>query len=96
MTKVLDDFTKNDSAYAINHPMVKSSSNPGLLAHLLGDSVDIDETALILRSAMSDPAAMDELRQSRRYITDALEAARGDLSSVDEYNFFSAPDASIP
>lgn len=94
MTRVLDDFTKNDSAYAISHPMVKSSSNPGLLAHLLGDSVDIDETALILRSAMSDPAAMDELRQSRRYITDALETARGDLSSVDEYKLFAAPDGS--
>ena len=94
MTKILDDFTNNDSAYAISHPMVKSSSNPGLLAHLLGDSVDIDETALILRSAMSDPAAMDELRLSRRYITDALETARGDLSSVDEYKLFAAPDGS--
>ena len=94
MTKVLNDFTANDSTYAISHPMVKSSSNPGLLAHLLGDSVDLDETALILRSAMSDPAAMDELRQSRRYITDALETARGDLSSVDEWKLFSAPDGS--
>jgi len=93
-TKVLDDFTANDSAYAISHPMVKSSSNPGLLAHLLGDSIDRDETALILRSALSDPAAMDELRQSRRYITDALETARGDLSSVDEYKLFAAPDGS--
>ena len=94
MTRVLDDFTNNDSAYAINHPMVKSSSNPGLLAHLLGDSIDRDETALILRSAMSDPAAMDELRLQRRYISDALETARGDLSSVDEYKLFAAPDGS--
>jgi hypothetical protein len=93
-TKVLDDFTANDSAYAISHPMVKSSSNPGLLAHLLGDSIDIDETALILRSALADPVAMDELRLSRRYITDALETARGDLSSVDEWKLFSAPDGS--
>jgi hypothetical protein len=93
-TKVLDDFTANDSAYAISHPMVKSSSNPGLLAHLLGDSVDVDETALILRSALADPVAMDELRLSRRYITDALETARGDLSSVDEWKLFSAPDGS--
>ena len=94
MTRVLDDFTNNDSAYAISHPMVKSSSNPGLLAHLLGDSIDRDETALILRSAMSDPAAMDELRLQRRYISDALETARGDLSSVDEYKLFAAPDGS--
>ncbi len=91
-TKVLDDFTKNDSAYAISHPMVKSSTNPGLLAHLLGDSIDRDETALILRSALSDPAAMDELRLQRAYITDALEAARGKMSAVDEYKLFSAPD----
>jgi hypothetical protein len=94
MTKILDDFTANGSDYAISHPMVRSSSNPGLLAHLLGDSVDRDETALILRSAMSDPAAMDELRLQRRYITDALETARGDLSSVDEYKLFAAPDGS--
>ena len=93
-TKVLNDFTANDSAYAISHPMVKSSSNPGLLAHLLGDSIDVDETALILRSALADPVAMDELRLSRRYITDALETARGDLSSVDEWKLFSAPDGS--
>ena len=91
-TKVLDDFTKNDSVYALSHPMVKSSSQPGLLAHLLGDSVDKDETALILRSALGDPAAMDELRLQRAYITDALEAARADLSTVDEYKLFAAPD----
>jgi len=91
-SKILDDFTTNDSAYAISHPMVKSSTNPGLLAHLLGDSIDRDETALILRSALSDPAAMDELRLQRAYITDALEAARGKMSAVDEYKLFSAPD----
>ena len=93
-SKVLNDFTKNDSAYAISHPMVKSSNNPGLLAHLLGDSVDRNETALILRSALSDPAAMDELRLQRAYITDALETARGKISSVDEFKLFSAPDGS--
>lgn len=91
-TKVIDDFTAKDSAYAISHPMVKSSNNPALLAHLLGDSVDRDETALILRSALGDPAAMDELRLQRAYITDALETARGDLSAVDEYKLYAAPD----
>ena len=91
-TKVLDDFTENDSVYALNHPMIKSSSQPGLLAHLLGDSVDRDETAMILRSALGDPVAMDELRLQRAYITDALEAARGDLSAVDEFKLFAAPD----
>ena len=91
-TKVLEDFTKNDSVYALNHPMVKSSDQPGLLAHLLGESKDKDTTALILRSAMADPAAMDELRFARADMHDALAAARADLSSVDEYKLFSAPD----
>jgi hypothetical protein len=91
-TKVIDDFTKNDSVYALNHPMVKSSSQPGLLAHLLGQSTDKTETAQILRSALGDPAAMDELRLKRADITDALEAARADLSTVDEYKLFAAPD----
>ena len=93
-TKVLDDFTQNDSTYALNHPMVKSSSQPGLLAHLLGDSVDKDETALILRSALGDPVAMDELALQRRYISDALQTARGDLSAVAEYKLYAAPDES--
>ena len=91
-SKVLDDFTNNGSAYALSHPMVRASNQPGLLAHLLGDSIDRDETAMILRSALGDPAAMDELRLQRAYITDALETARGDLSAVDEYKLFSAPD----
>ena len=93
-TKVLKDFTDNNSTYALSHPMVKSSSNPGLLAHLLGDSVDVDETALILRSALGDPKAMDDLSLQRKYITDALEAERGKLSAVDEFKLFSAPDGS--
>lgn len=93
-TKVIEDFTNNNSVYALNHPMVKSSSNPGLLAHLLGDSVDKDETALILRSALGDPAARDELKLQRAYITDALDKARGELSAVDEWKLYSAPDGS--
>ena len=93
-TKVLDDFTKNDSTYAINHPMVKSSSQPGLLAYMLGNSDNVDETSLVLRSALGDPAAMDELASVRTDLTDALKAARGDLTAVDEYKLFAAPDES--
>ena len=93
-TKILKDFTDNNSTYAISHPMVKSSSNPGLIAHLLGDSVDVDETALILRSALGDPKALNNLRAQRVHISDALEAERGKLSAVDEFKLFAAPDGS--
>ncbi len=93
-TPVLENFTKNDSTYAINHPMVKSSSQPGLLAYMLGESKSVDETSLVLRSALGDPAAMDELASVRVDLTDALKAARGDLNAVDEYKLFAAPDGS--
>jgi hypothetical protein len=91
-TPVLENFTKNDASYAINHPMVKSSSQPGLLAYMLGESKSVDETSLVLRSAMGDPAAMDELASVRVDLTDALKSARGDLSALDEYKMFAAPD----
>ena len=91
-TKVLDDFTANDSIYALNHPLVRSSNNPGLLAHLLGESKEVEQTALILRSAMGDPKAMDDLALMRADMKDALKAARGDMSAVDEWKLFSAPD----
>lgn len=91
-TKVLTDFTKNDSIYALNHPMIKSSDQPALLAHLLGQSKDVDTTGLILRSALGDPHAMDELAILRADMKDALATARGDLSAVDEYKLFAAPE----
>jgi hypothetical protein len=91
-TKVLDDFTANDSIYALNHPLVRSSNQPALLAHLLGQSDQVDNTALILRSAMGDPKAMDDLAAIRADMSDALKVARGDISAVDEWKLFSAPD----
>ena len=91
-SKILDDFTANDSVYALNHPLVRSSNQPGLLAHLLGESVEREQTALILRSAMGDPKALDDLSLLRADMKDALTAARGDMSAVDEWKLFSAPD----
>jgi hypothetical protein len=91
-TKVLDDFTANDSIYALNHPLVRSSNQPALLAHLLGQSDQVDQTALILRSAMGDPKALDDLALLRADMSDALKVARGDISAVDEWKLFAAPD----
>ena len=91
-TKVLDDFTANDSVYALNHPLIRSSNQPALLAHLLGQSDQVDQTALILRSAMGDPKALDDLALLRTDMSDALTVARGDISAVDEWKLFAAPD----
>jgi hypothetical protein len=91
-TKVLEDFTANDSVYALNHPLVRSSNQPALLAHLLGQSDQVENTALILRSAMGDPKAMADLTLLRADMSDALKVARGDISAVDEWKLFAAPD----
>ena len=93
-TKPLEDFTKNDSLYALNHPMIKSSSNPGLLAHMLGESTDVNTTAEILRSALGDPQAMADLAVKRADLTQALDLAKSNLDAVDNYKLFAVPDGS--
>ena len=93
-TKPLDDFAKNDSIYAINHPMVKSSNNPALLAHLLGESTDVQQVGDVLRSALGDPKAMADLSLRRADMADALKKARGDFDAVQEHYLYAAPDDS--
>ena len=93
-TKPLEDFAKNDSIYAINHPMIKSSNNPALLAHLLGDSKDVQEVGDVLRSALGDPKAMQDLSLRRADMADAMKKARGDLDAVQEHYLYAAPNDS--
>ncbi|NBU94270.1 MAG: hypothetical protein EBS18_07045, partial [Actinobacteria bacterium] len=93
-TKPLEDFAKNDSIYAINHPMVKSSNNPALLAHLLGESKDVQEVGDVLRSALGDPKALADLSLRRADMADALKKARGDLDAVQEHYLYAAPNDS--
>ena len=84
-SKILDDFTNNDSTYALKHPMVQSSHEPGLIAHLLGESTDKDTTAEILRSALGDPAAMADLSARRADMTQAINLANQQLDAVDKF-----------
>lgn len=84
-TKVVNDFTNNDTAYALKHPMVKSSHEAGLLANLLGASKNNETTAMILRSALGDAAARDELMAIRPDIQQALNTADQTLDAVDKF-----------
>ena len=93
-TKPLEDFAKNDSIYALNHPMVKSSNNPTLLASLLGESKNIEEVGDVLRSALGDPEALADLTLRRADMADALKKARGDFDAVQEHYLYAAPDDS--
>ena len=84
-TKVVKDFTNNGSEYALSHPMVKSSHEPGLLASLLGESKNEETTARILRASLGDPAAMEELALSRADIVQSLNKANQELDAVDKF-----------
>ena len=88
-------FTSNDSTYALNHPLVKSSSEPGLLAHLLGAAKDEETTGLILRTSLGDAHAMEELALTRPDITQAINNANKTIDSFDKFKLNLAPDAVI-
>lgn len=78
-TRVLDEFAKNDTVYALNHPFLAGSDNKPLIASLLGQSKTSDEVGLVLRSSLGDSAALSELRQSRAAIAQQMDAAMGQL-----------------
>jgi hypothetical protein len=94
-TKLVKDFTQQDSTYAINHPMVKSSNEPGLLAHLLGKSKDEETTGLVLRTALGDQHAFNELAAVRPDITQAINNANKTIDEFDKFKANLASDAVI-
>ncbi len=94
-SRLLVDFTKGDSTYALSHPMVKSSSEPGLLAHLLGASKDEQTTADILRIALGDQHAMNDLAKTRPDITQAINNANKTIDEFDKFKANLSADAVI-
>ena len=73
---VIDRLTKGDAARNINDPFVDASNNPDLLAHLTGEATDFDQTALIVRGAIGDQAALRALDEQHKSISDALKAVQ--------------------
>jgi hypothetical protein len=73
---LLNDLTEGDAARNINHPFIKSSNNPDLLAHLTGEATDFDQTALIVRAAIGDQAALRGLQASHASIHDTLKTVQ--------------------
>jgi hypothetical protein len=78
-TSVLDEFAKNDTTYALNHPLLSGSSNKSLIASLLGQSKTADETGLVLRSALADPVALQTLRDTRFELAQQIDVSLGKL-----------------
>jgi len=78
-TSVLDEFAKNDTTYALNHPFLSGSDNKPLIASLLGQSKSPDEVGLVLRSSLADPVALQTLRDTRFELSEQIETAMGKL-----------------
>lgn len=94
-SKLLTDFTKGDLTYALSHPLVRASNEPGLLAHLLGASKDEGTTALVLRTALGDQHAMNDLAALRPDITQAINNANKTIDEFDKFKANLASDAVI-
>ena len=56
-------------------PLARRSNNKGLIASLLGESVDIETSALIVKAGLGNVDAMDALRTRSASTADALDRA---------------------
>lgn len=91
-SKLLDDFAANDSVYAYNHPMVKSASAQGVLAHALGASKTPQEVADVLAAGLGDPAALDILKQRRFDLGMQLQRAQGEMDAFQRSKVYGSMD----
>lgn len=91
-TKPIQDFTANGAEYAYNHPMIRKSPMRDTIAYGLGQSTSDYDTALILRAALADPRALEELKTVRASIGNAMERQMGVLDDYQEFLIKKADD----
>ena len=76
-----------DAAAMLFDPFASKSTNPGLVAALLGESKDIAQSALVVKAGIGDTTAMNILRQQSASTADALERAlRLDASMAQSFS----------
>lgn len=64
-----------DAAEMAFDPLARRSNNKGLIAALLGESVDLETSALVVKAGMGNVDAMDVLRSRSASTADALDRA---------------------
>ena len=64
-----------DAAEMAFDPLARRSNNKGLIAALLGESVDLETSALIVKAGIGNVDAMDVLRSRSASTADALDRA---------------------
>lgn len=84
-SKVLDDFAANGAEYAYNHPMVRKSPMRDTIAYGLGQAKDPYDASLVMRAALADPRALEELKVVRASIGNSMERQMGILDPYQEF-----------
>ena len=85
-TSLLNDFAKNDSTYAFNHPMLKDSPARAPIAHALGQADNIKDAGLVVRAGYGDPNALESIRAvGRQDLANPIGKSLGELSATDKW-----------
>ena len=85
-TTLIDDFTKNDSLFAYNHPMLKDSPARSTLANALGDASTPKDVGLVLRAGLGDPNALAQIRAAGRAdLANPIGKSLGELDAIDQW-----------
>jgi hypothetical protein len=100
MSKPLEDFVANGAEYAYNHPMIRKSPMRDTLAYGLGQANNTYDASLIMRAALADPRALEELQIVRASIGNPMARQQGILDPYQEFLLKKADDptgiASLP
>lgn len=85
-TKLLQDFAKNDSTYAFNHPMLKNSPARATLAHALGQADNPKDVGLVVRAGLGDPNALESIRAvGRQDLANPIGKSLGEIDAADKW-----------
>lgn len=85
-TTLIDDFAKNDSLWAYNHPMLKDSPARATLAHALGDATTPKDVGLVLRAGLGDPNALSQIRAAGRAdLANPIGKSLGEIDAIDQW-----------
>jgi len=85
MSKPLEDFVANGAEYAYNHPMIRKSPMRDTLAYGLGQANNTYDASLMMRAALADPRALEELQIIRASIGNPMARQQGILDPYQEF-----------
>lgn len=80
-----DLMAQSDAFAASNHPLVKNSAEPTLLAAAFGVAKDRNEALKVLQISIGDKKALAEFTAQHAYMKEAFDQARNQHSLLNDY-----------